>query len=262
MLPACLAARSDVPGKRENPARWLGFPCMLTPMDLTKCVAERLRPVVEANRHRQQGSVRFRPATWRPWLEPHGATAVLQRGKASSKAGERLISRQDLALLRDEAGADPAGLQQLFVAVMIWGSGVTNGRGPRYTGAALDDPRLTEVLSRTRRLVRSGDLASAYEQFRVTGIGRAFFTKWFAAVDDGSANERALILDSRVFQTLNALGWVSHKVAGTKGWSTRYVTYVRAMHSWAEDLNVEPSWLEWLMFDLSGDVPAAPACTA
>jgi hypothetical protein len=36
---------------------------MLTLMDLTKCVAERLRPVVEANRHRHQGPVRCRNRT-------------------------------------------------------------------------------------------------------------------------------------------------------------------------------------------------------
>ncbi len=139
---------------------------------------------------------------------------------------------------------------------MIWGSGTSNGRGPRYTEAALGDPHLTDVLSRTADLVWNGDLASAYRQFRVAGVGRSFFTKWFAAVDDESTDERALILDSRVFRTLNALGWVSYEAAGTRHWPTRYVTYVRAMHSWAAELDVEPSWLEWLMFDLSGDIPA------
>jgi hypothetical protein len=172
-----------------------------------------------------------------------------------------MIGRQDLALLRDEVGSDPAGLRRLFVAVMIWGSGTTNGRGPRYTAAALSDQRLAGVLSCTAALVRSGDLASAYTEFGIRGIGRPFFTKWFAAVDDGSAGERALILDSRVLQTLNALGWVSHKAAGTKNWPVRYVTYVRAMHSWAEVLDVEPSWLEWLMFDLKGRVQAGVTCS-
>ncbi|WUT79269.1 hypothetical protein OG896_36155 [Streptomyces sp. NBC_00669] len=187
---------------------------------------------------------------------------VLGQGTAGSTSKERLISRQDLARLCDEAGDDPVGLRRLFVAVMIWGSGATNGRGPRYTEVALSDPRLTGVLSRTAALVRSGDLASAYTQFRIRGIGRPFFTKWFAAVDDGSSRERALILDSRVLRTLNALGWVSYKAAGTKNWPIRYVTYVRAMHSWAEVLEVEPSWLEWLMFDLKGDVPAEATCSA
>jgi hypothetical protein len=235
---------------------------MLAPMDSGKCVTQRLRPLVEANRHRQQDSVRFGPGTWRPWLEPHGVSDVLRQGAAGSTSKERLIGRQDLALLRDEAGGDPAGLRRLFVAVMIWGSGTTNGRGPRYTAAALSDQRLAGVLSRTAALVRSGDLAPAYTEFRIRGIGRPFFTKWFAAVDDGSARERALILDSRVLQTLNALGWVSYKAAGTKNWPVRYVTYVRAMHSWAEVLDMEPSWLEWFMFDLKGRVPAEVTCSA
>lgn len=138
---------------------------------------------------------------------------------------------------------------------MIWGSGTTNGRGPRYAEAALSDTRMPAVLRTTLQAVRSGDLSRAYGQFALNGVRRSFFTKWFAAVDDRDARcDRALILDARVFHSLNALGWTSWQAAGTRRWPPRYATYVRSMHGWASSLNVTADWLEWLLFHLNGHV--------
>ncbi|MEU8700448.1 hypothetical protein AB0C61_22830 [Streptomyces sp. NPDC048680] len=203
--------------------------------------------------------MRFRPGTWRPWLEPHGAGHVLDAGKecASGPSGDRLIGRDDLTAIRERAGDDPDGLRDLFVAVMVWGSGTTNGRGLRYTDAALSDVRMRSVLRTTCASVRSGDLSAAYSQFALNGVRRSFFTKWFAAVDDrGCESDRALILDDRVFRSLNALGWSSREAAGTRHWPTRYATYVSTMHGWAGTLGVTADWLEWLLFDLNGQVDA------
>ncbi len=36
---------------------------------------------------------------------------------------------------------------------MIWGSGTSNCRGPRYTAAALDDERLVPLLMASRRMI-------------------------------------------------------------------------------------------------------------
>ncbi|MFG2951060.1 8-oxoguanine DNA glycosylase OGG fold protein [Streptomyces adustus] len=222
-------------------------------------MVERLRPLVEVHRSRRQSPVRFRPATWRPWLEPHGAAHVLGLGAmdATSTSGDRVVSRDDLATARQALGDDPEGLRDLFVAVMIWGAGITNGRGPRYTSAALGDARLAHVLEATRSAVRVGELTRAYSEFTLRGVQRSFFTKWFATVDDRDAEcERALILDDRVFHSLNALGWSSKKAAGTRRWPARYTAYVGAMHEWAGSLGVTAAWLEWLMFDLNGHVEA------
>ncbi|MFF4168882.1 hypothetical protein [Streptomyces sp. NPDC001744] len=216
---------------------------------------EQLRTLVERHGERAQEPVRFRPGTWRPWLEPHRAAHVLDIGVPSTGGvrGDRLVGRDDLAALRDRVGDDPDGLRDLFVAVMIWGSGTTNGRGPRYTGAALADPRLPAVLRSTREAVRAGDLGGAYRKFVLRGVGRSFFTKWFRTVDDRDAPcERALILDDRVFRSLNALGWSSWEAAGTRHWPTRYTTYVHHMHDWASSMGVTADWLEWFLFSLNG----------
>lgn len=180
-------------------------------------MVERLRPLVDLHRERRPPAVRFRPETWRPWLEPRQATHVLNlgiedpSGLHGDRIGDRMISREDLAALRKLAGDSPEGLRDLLAA-MIWGSGTTNGRGPRYTAAALSDPRLPHVLETTRRSVRTGDLSGAYRQFKLAGVRRSFLTKWLAAVDDREVTcDRSLILDDRVLQSLNALGWYSGK---------------------------------------------------
>lgn len=205
----------------------------------------------------EQKPVRFRPGTWRSRLEPHDAAHVLGIGVgcANGPSGDRLIGRDDLTHLRDRVGDDPDSLRDLFVAVMIWGSGTTNGRGPRYTERALSDVRMPTVLRTTRQAVRDGDLSGAYQQFGLNGVGRSFFTKWLAAVDDRDATcDRALILDDRVFRSLNALGWSSWKAAGTRHWPTRYATYVSSMHRWASSVGVTADWLEWLLFHVNGHV--------
>ncbi|MFF7100001.1 hypothetical protein ACFY9X_07420 [Streptomyces nigra] len=220
---------------------------------------EQLQKLVVRYGDCEQKPVRFRPGTWRSRLEPRGAAHVLDIGVgcANGPSGDRLISRANLADLRDCVDDDPDSLRDLFVAVMIWGSGTTNGRGPRYTEAALSDARMPAVLRITREAVRDGDLSGAYRQFVLNGVGRSFFTKWFAAVDDRDTTcDRALILDDRVFRSLNALGWSSWKAAGTRHWPTRYATYVSSMHGWASSLGVTADWLEWLLFHLNGCVDA------
>ncbi|MFF5760359.1 hypothetical protein ACFY7A_33610 [Streptomyces longwoodensis] len=221
---------------------------------------QQLDELVDRHSNCEQQAVRFRPRTWRPRLEPRSAARVLDIGVAcvNGPSGDRLISRGDLSRLRDRAGDDPDGLRDLFVAVMIWGSGTTNGRGPRYTEAALWDSRMPAVLSTTTEAVRDGDLSAAYRQFVLKGVGRSFFTKWFAAVDDrGGTHERALILDDRVFRSLNALGWSSWEAAGTRHWPTRYAVYVSSMHEWASALGVTADRLEWLLFHVNGQVDAS-----
>ncbi|MGA4983656.1 8-oxoguanine DNA glycosylase OGG fold protein [Streptomyces sp. GESEQ-13] len=220
---------------------------------------EQLRKLVDRYRGCEQRPVRFRPKTWRARLEAHDAAHVLDVGVActTGTSGDRLIDRGDLARLRDAVNDDPGSLRDLFVAVMIWGSGTTNGRGPRYTDAALSDGRLPDVLRSTREAVREGDLSEAYRRFGLKGVGRSFFTKWFAAVDDRDGGERALILDNRVIRSLNALGWTSWQAAGTRRLPLRYAAYVSAMHGWAPSLGVSPERLEWVLFEVNGHIDEA-----
>lgn len=153
------------------------------------------------------------------------------------------ISRQELAAQArrvDWAAPDVDAVKRLFVLTMAWGSGMTNGRGPRNTDKALlGGGCTTDALIETRRLVVAGELVAAYHLHRrVAGVGPAFHTKWMWVVGTStSASPRPLVLDSLVWQSLgsDAIKWDSFVAArGSHDWGERYVAYLHACEAWAE----------------------------
>ena len=83
---------------------------------------------------------------------------------------------------------------------MMWGSGTTNGRGPRYTEAALSTENAVPTLIEVHHLIASGEIAAAYNLHkRLTGIGPAFHTKWMWLMGRVTRTlPTPLILDARV----------------------------------------------------------------
>lgn len=181
----------------------------------------------------------FRPDTWHRWVcdSPAALAVVDHHSSEEPRVGGR-PSRADLASLSavvDESDVDT--LLRLFVATMIWGSGTSNGRGPHNTAAALSDGRLVGSLRTTRGMILDGDTAGAYASFRSRGVGPAYFTKWFWAVGlDRNVEPPGLILDTRVWASLETLGWDSRAAAGTMRRAERYVAYLEAMGRWAAAL--------------------------
>lgn len=178
----------------------------------------------------------FRPATWRRWVgHSPVARSVLEQFAPSETSDGGVVDRDDLVRLSHACDAgDEDRLVRLFVATMLWGSGTSNGRSPRYTAEALDDSRLVPSLAATRELVLTGDPGQAYVTFRSRGIGPAFYTKWFwAAGLDRDLSPTPLILDARVWASLGALGWDSRESAGSRRWKDRYPAYLAAMERWA-----------------------------
>lgn len=202
-----------------------------------RIVIARLRELLTADGRRPDlvRAHEFRPETWRRWIGtfPAASTVIEKHATADAAAGGRL-SRADLASLSSAVDeTDDESFRQLFVATMIWGSGTSNGRGPRYTAAALDDERLVSSLMASRRMIFDGDPARAYSSFLSRGVGPPFFTKWFwAAGLDRDLDPAPLILDARVWAALGTLGWDSREAAGTNRWGKRYVVYLKAMGQW------------------------------
>jgi hypothetical protein len=199
-------------------------------------------------------SVAFNPATWRRWLTDSDATSILEDFQ-----GAAAIERADLVKLASEArsGADGDRVR-LFVATMIWGSGTTNGRGPRYAHAALADSRLVDCLGGSHALCHDMKFESAYASFELSGVGPAFFTKWFWASTLGAELALVpLILDARVWRSLGSLGWDSRVAAGSRHWGDRYVAYLEAMRRWSNEIEVSAEELEWLLFTRAGRMNAS-----
>jgi 8-oxoguanine DNA glycosylase-like protein len=222
---------------------------------------------------RRYASVPERPVRYRPhsWASKGEADYALLwdsnfTSEAKNHPSDRLINAKQLqarALLTKPE--DEAGLRQLFVLVMAWGTGTSNPRSYRNTRIALADPRLDEALKSTATLCRGdrlGDTAAAYAAWQVSGIRRSYFTKWFRFAGHVADREwQPLILDDRVLQTLYVtLGIRTKDLTDSRFWRDRYTAYVATVHSWAEQLgDVSAQRIEWVLFMHNGrDHPDAP----
>lgn len=236
------------------------------------------------NRGPLRRRVNVRAATWLPWVStgtrpgrrssyklPDAnsgpAVELLEDPRLESEevpAGDLRVDRPLLAELARSAQTtqEPSDLVQLFVATMMWGSGKSNGRGPRRTAQALSAGNLADTLRTTSDAVYRGNLVAAYERFVVQGVGEAFFTKWlWSASLGGPESGRPLILDVRVRRTLRRL-LGQHPSWRTFRGSTGYASYVSMLHAAADILaerfkQVDAEKIEWLLFDRSSHQPVA-----
>ena len=123
------------------------------------------------------------------------------------------IARADLTreAARPDLFDDDLATGRLFATTMMWGSGTTNGRGPRNTNAALSTHGVLDTLREARARVLDGDAGRAYGLHkRIGGVGPSFLTKWLWVV--GSTADvvpRPLIQDQLVWNGLGKLGWDS-----------------------------------------------------
>ena len=124
---------------------------------------------------------------------------------------------------------DPQLISELFVKTMMWGSGTTNGRGPRYTNKALSDGKLVGTLIKARELLMKSDIPAAYDLHRqIPGVGPSFHTKllWVIGSDIENLDPRPLILDELVWKGLKLMGWSSIQAAKTLNRGRRYGAYL------------------------------------
>lgn len=158
---------------------------------------------------RHQQPVEFRPPTWQPWLSRFPAARDALDALGADRASAEISRSQLREMAAGSEARDEDAQLRLFTAVMIWGSGTSNGRGPRNLAKALDHGP-GAVLRASAELVDAGELAEAYRRFRLPGVGPAFATKWLWAVGTRRTTPpRPLILDSLVWKSLGALGWDS-----------------------------------------------------
>jgi hypothetical protein len=146
---------------------------------------------------------------------------------------------------------DPQLINELFVKTMMWGSGTTNGRGPRYTNKALSDGKLVGTLIKVREFLMKSDIPSAYDLHRqIPGVGPSFHTKllWVIGSDIENLNPRPLILDELVWKGLKSIGWSSIQAAGSLNRGRRYCAYLNQCSRLAAEHSCTPEDIEYSLY--------------
>lgn len=153
----------------------------------------------------------------------------------------------------------------LFVAAMMWGRGLKNGRLMPKFEMVSTAVSFEETLKQTRELITAGKPVEAYQVWidsGIRGIGEPFFTKWFfiCGLDSKASGLQPLVLDGRVWKSLSKIGWSSERQTGTKyrkNPAGAYGAYLEAMTHWASELSdetvkVSPLQVEQFFFRKSG----------
>lgn len=176
--------------------------------------------------------------------------------------GDRPVSIHDLAKLANTGATN----RVLFVATMMWGRGPKNGRlMPKFQKVSNHND-FEKTLQQTRDFILKGKPVDAYQAWvdsGIIGIGEAFFTKWFFVCGLDSrrgSGLQPLVLDSRVWKSLSAIGWSSKRQTGKdyrKDPAGAYGAYLKAVDVWAEELStasvkISPLQVEQLLFRKNG----------
>ena len=191
----------------------------------------------------EQGRVGINPEIWTSY---ESIAAVLPKPADS-------YSRVDLTKMVAKAFIEHNHqmISELFVKTMMWGSGTTNGRGPRYTNKALKDCDLAEILIEVRRLLKMSRISDAYDLHRlIPGVGPSFHTKllWVIGSNLESLNPRPLILDELVWKGLKSIGWNSIQAAGTLNRGHRYLAYLHFCERLASESECTPEDIEYSLY--------------
>lgn len=168
------------------------------------------------------------------------------------RGADREIDRPHLeALSQRAARGNERRCITLWVATMMWGSGMVDARAPWRAAQGLASDDLGPTLTASHRLLRAGDLAEAYRTAStVSGTGESYFTKWLWSASLGlpPAERQPLILDHSVRASLARVD-----IRPTRS-AQGYLDYLEVVHLAAEHLRVEhglegatPEKLEWLL---------------
>lgn len=160
------------------------------------------------------------------------------------------LTREVIAQVSQRASRSPVDAARAFLAAMIWGYGRT-GYGAWRTNKVLTTTENSDGLLReVAEVLETEGALAAYRLLgnskRLKWLGPAFGTKYLYFCPQAEGNCRALILDRLV------AGWLRDRTGlefQPVRWSTAtYESYLRTMHSWANDLGVPSDVIEEAIF--------------
>jgi len=169
------------------------------------------------------------------------------------------VDRVLLAFYAATAGDSSTALVRCWFAVMAWGAGAQNRSRLRQWTRALPRPELVDALERSRMSLLDGQHVDAYKTtLALPGLGEAYLTKWLWALGlaENVPDPQPYILDARVWQSLDRLGW---RPDG-RNRAQRWVDFCVSVERWAKELaERRPGWtidgddVEQLLFDRGTD---------
>lgn len=144
------------------------------------------------------------------WNDTHQGLPGLPVTAEGHTTGERLLSRQEIFALADNASDDETGTAALRLLwhALAWGTGTRQrGNAKRITAITADLPR-NQVLLRDAAAVSRTDPIAAFQLLRpgnrnaVSYLGPNFSTKYLYFAGGGNPEHPCVIVDKRVRATL------------------------------------------------------------
>jgi hypothetical protein len=192
----------------------------------------------------QQSPVTINPTTWVNGDKYPHTREVIAEPPAS-------LTRDELRTEAMRFHGDPTEEQAklLFVKTMMWGSGKSNGRGPRYTNKALESGLVAKGMSDIRKFLGESNVVAAYH-VKISGVGEAFHTKllWVVGSALPGLTPKPLILDSRVRRGINRLPESDkNRLRNVRGAAYRYLEYLAFCREWVGE-DGEPEDAEYTLY--------------
>ena len=192
----------------------------------------------------QQSPVTINPTTWVNEDKYPRTREVIAEPPAS-------LTRDDLRAEAVRFHRDPTEeyAKLLFVKTMMWGSGKSNGRGPRYTNQALELGLVAKGMFDIKGFLSNSDVVASYH-VRIPGVGEAFHTKllWVVGSALPGLTLKPLILDSRVRAGIRRLPESDrNRLTSIRGAAKRYMEYLAFCREWVGK-DGEPEDAEYTLY--------------
>jgi len=214
--------------------------------------------------------VEWLPEKWGRWVPVDGLTSRL-RGPAPD--GRWRLYRRDLLQLGAQVVAsdqDESAAVALLLAVVVWGAGQSDGRGPWKAAQALGLGESREpgrqAIDRIRLAVavalkEGGWVAyaalSPQGPAKLQQMGESYFTKLIYAAGfgcDAAPRPWPLILDDNVRKALVRPGGILSHTAWTLHYSpVGYRHYLRIAATWAQIWDLPADHIEYALFRMGRD---------
>ncbi len=176
------------------------------------------------------------------WNDTHQHLPGLPVTAEGQTTGERLLSRQEIFALADEATSDETGTGALRLLwhALAWGTGTRQrGNAKRISAITADLPRRSALLREAAGMSRI-DAIAAFRLLRphrnaISYLGPNFSTKYLYFAGGGNVAHPCVIVDGRVRATLHRVTQDPRFAPKSQYGATDYQAALEQLGAWASD---------------------------